>query len=170
MININNNFIIMNFNNLRSSKIKKGTLSCCKNSLQILKTLNLSLIIQGTSKSNQAQKNSLYCRTNYFKIQILIISKRKIITKFKMKVTKTMIKIKTYKTKQLTMSKFMNWIKLESTQTITSIYMMMLDKEFKIKILKLRMKSIFKISVTNQLFLNSKNKVFIKRIAKRELY
>lgn len=64
----------------------------------------------------------------------------------------------------------MTSIKTQATQIITSIYMMMLGKECKIKILLLKMKSIFKINaMTNQLFLIVKNKVFIKRKAKREL-
>ena len=97
----------------------KETLSCCKNSLRILKKLNLNLIILGTFKSDHAQKNSLFCRTNCFKIRILMVLKKKIITKFKMKVTKTTITIKTFKIKRLIMKKFMNWIKILETQIIT---------------------------------------------------
>ena len=73
----------MNFKNLKNCRICKEICLFSKNSKLTHKILNLSLINQEKSLDKQAQKNNLNYKTSFFKIQISMDLKIKIIIKFK---------------------------------------------------------------------------------------
>lgn len=73
----------MNFKNLKNCRICKEICLSCKNSKLTHKILNLSLINRENCLYKQAQKNNLNYKTSFFKIQISMDLKIKIIIKFK---------------------------------------------------------------------------------------